>query len=118
MVFSGGKTVVISNSGMNSALDTEKGYTYTAGEVLAIMPRGGMTSESTHCQNFSSIGKSMQSSLASGDYLTVGIGSSKVTLKMPASFSAQIVVLGDTFPSVTTSSDCAQTLDENGVCWH
>jgi len=56
IVISGGKTVVISNSGMNSALDTENGYSYTAGSVIAIMPGGDMSSEATNCDNFSSVG--------------------------------------------------------------
>ena len=35
--------IVISNSSGNSAIDTEQGYTYTGGKVIAIMPRGGMS---------------------------------------------------------------------------
>jgi len=41
---------------MNSALDTENGYSYTAGSVIAIMPGGDMSSEATNCDNFSSVG--------------------------------------------------------------
>ena len=68
IVFSGGNTVVISNSGGNSAIDTEQGYTYEDGAVVAIMPRGGMSNEATHCSNFSSIGKSTQFSLVKDNY--------------------------------------------------
>lgn len=118
IVFSGGKTVVISNSGMNSAIDTENGYTYKAGSVIAIMPRGGMSNEATHCSNFSSIGKSTQMSLTSGGYLVVGIGNTTATVKMPLSLSALVIVLGDNSPSITTESTTNQTLDENGVAWN
>ena len=117
IVFSGGKTVVISNSGMNSAIDTEQGYTYTGGCVIAIMPRSAMTSESTHCKNFASLGKSSQLSLTGGDYLVVGIGDDTATIKMPLSLSAFMVVLGDKSPSISTASSTAETLDENGVAW-
>ena len=118
IVFSGGKTVVISNSGMNSAIDTENGYTYTAGSVIAIMPRGGMSNEATHCDNFTSIGKSKQTSLTSGGYLVVGIGDTTATIKMPASMSGLVIVLGSNSPSIKTESSTNLTLDENGVAWN
>lgn len=118
IVFSGGKTVVISDSGMNSAIDSENGYTYTAGSVVAIMPRGGMSSEATHCSNFNSIGKSTQTSLTSGNYLVVGIGDTTATIKMPISLSAVVIVLGDNSPSITTESSTTASLDENGVAWN
>ena len=118
IVFSGGKTVVISNSGMNSAIDTENGYTYTAGAVIAIMPRGGMSSEATHCDNFTSIGKSTQMSLTNGGYLVVGIGDTRATVKMPVSLSAVVIVLGDNSPSIKTEASTSEALDENGVAWN
>ena len=118
IVFSGGKTVVISNSGMNSAIDTENGYTYTAGAVVAIMPRGGMSNEATHCDNFTSIGKSTQTSLTSGGYLVVGIGDTTATIKMPASINGLVIVLGSNSPSIKTESSTNLTLDENGVAWN
>ena len=117
IVFSGGKTVVISNSSMNSALDTENGYTYTAGSVIAIMPRGGMSSEATHCDNFNSVGKSTQTSLTSEGYLVVEIGDTTATIKMPVSLSAVIIVLGDNSPSTKTENSTSTELDENGVAW-
>lgn len=118
VVFSGGKTVVISNSGMNSAIDTENGYTYTAGSVVAIMPRGGMSNEATHCDNFTSIGKSTQISLTSGNYLVVGIADTTATIKMPASMSGLVIVLGSSAPNIKTETSTDLTLDENGVAWN
>ena len=118
IVFSGGNTVVISNSNGNSAIDTEQGYAYEGGAVIAIMPRGGMSNEATHCQNFSSIGKSTQTSLSSGSYLVVGIGNQTATIKMPASINALVITLGDSSPSINTESSANVTLDENGVAWN
>ena len=117
IVISGGRTVVISNSGMNSALDTENGYTYTGGCVIAIMPQGGMSSEATHCSNFSSIGTSKKLSVSSGAYLVVGVGDVGATVKMPVSLSAYVVVLGSKSASITTESSNASELDANGVAW-
>ena len=117
IVFSGGRTVVISTSGMNSAIDTENGYTYTAGSVVAVMPRGGMSSEATHCDDFARIGKSTQISLTEGAYLVVEMGSTTATVRMPVSLSAMVIVLGDSSPSIETESSSSQTLDENGVAW-
>ena len=118
IVFSGGKTVVISNSDGNSAIDSEQGYTYTGGSVVAIMPRGGMSSEATHCQNFSSIGESNQASLSANDYLTIEIGDVTATIKMPSSMSAIIVVLGDSSPDIDTDDSTDKELDQNGVIWY
>ena len=119
IVFSGGRTIVISNSNGNSAIDSEQGYKYTGGAVIAIMPRGGMSNEATHCQNFSSVGKSTQTSISSGRYLIVGIGDTTATVKMSVSItSALVIVLGDSSPSIKTESSTNLTLDDNGVLWN
>ena len=118
IVFSGGNTVVISNSNGNSAIDTEQGYAYEGGAVIAIMPRGGMSSEATHCQSFSSIGKSTQLSLTKDSYLVAEIGGGTATIKMPASINALVITLGDSSPSISTESSVSVTLDENGVAWN
>lgn len=110
--------MVISNSSMNSAIDTENGYTYTAGLVVAIMPRGGMSSEATHCNNFNNIGKSTQTSLTSDSYLVAEIGDTTATIKIPVSLSAMVIVLGDNSPSIKTESSTSTSLDENGVAWN
>ena len=117
IVITGGRTVVITNSGMNSALDTENGYTYKSGQVIAIMSSGGMSSESTHCDNFSSIGKSIKTSLTAGKYFVAEIGDVTATVKMPLSLSATVIILGDNSPTTSTESSTSETLDENGVAW-
>jgi len=117
IVFSGGRTVVISNSGMNSSIDTESGYTYSGGSVVAIMPRGGMSSEATHCDNFNSIGKSTQLSLTENSFLLVEIGQTAASIKMPVSLSATVIVLGSNSASVTTVTSTNLKLDNNGVHW-
>ena len=118
IVLSGGNTVVISNSNGNSAIDTEQGYAYEGGAVIAIMPRGGMSNEATHCQNFSSVGKSTQMSLNKNSYLVAEIGGGTATVKMPASINALVITLGDSSPSITTESSVSVALDENGVAWN
>ncbi len=90
--FEGGDAVIISNSGMNSAIDTEKGYKYTAGSVVAIMPSGGMSSEAKHCENFSSIGTSKNMSLSSGSTLTIS-GDMNRTITMPCSINGLVIIL-------------------------
>ncbi len=90
--FEGGDAVIISNSGMNSAIDTEKGYRYTAGSVVAIMPSGGMSSEAKHCENFSSIGTSKNLSLSSGSTLTIS-GDMNKTITMPCSIQGLVIIL-------------------------
>lgn len=95
IVFSGGTTVVISTSSGNSAIDSERGYKYTGGSVLAIMPSGGMSSESTNCQNFSSIATKTNLSLKSGQVVNVTVDSKNVmTATIPVSISGMAVYLG------------------------
>ena len=118
IVFSGGRTVVISNSPGNSAIDTEQGYQYTGGSVVAIMPSRGMTGETTNCSNFSGIGTKASVSLNSGSYLTVTEGGSTVvTVQMPASISAMVVYLGSNGAKIASSKSASAALDSNGVCW-
>ncbi len=118
IVFSGGNTVIISSSSGNSAIDTEQGYTYSGGTVIAIMPQGGMSSEATHTASFSSIGRSTRISLTKDSYLVADIGGSTVTVRIPVSMSALVITLGDSSPSVSTKSSVSAELDENGVCWN
>jgi hypothetical protein len=100
--FSGGETIVISNSNGNSAIDSENGYKYSGGAVVAIMPRGGMSGESTHCQNFNAVGMSKSMSLSSGATLTASIKGTTLSVVMPCSVSsATVIVLGDSAASVS-----------------
>lgn len=115
ILFAGGNTVVICNSNGNSAIDSDGGYRYTGGYVLALMPNGGMTSESAHCSNLSSIGKTSSISLSANGYCVV---SGVVTVKMPVSMSAYAVFLGSSSASITAATSTNYTLDSNGIYWN
>ncbi len=119
IVFSGGKTVVICTSGGNSAIDTEAGYKYTAGQVIAIMPSGGMTSEATHCSNFSSVATKSTLSLTSGRYLNVTVsGSAVASVKMPTSInSAMAIYLGSKSATLASGTSAAGSVNADGVYW-
>ncbi len=97
--FEGSNAIIIANSSGNSAIDTERGYKYSAGSIIAMMPRGGMTSEATHCSNFSSIGTSKTMSLTSGTTMTVG-GDWSYSFVMPCSMSNAYVILLNTNNSI------------------
>ncbi len=119
IVFSGGKTVVISTSNGNSAIDTEKGYQYTGGAVVAIMPSGGMSGEAVQCSNFAEIGSNRTTTIAAGEYMTVSVNNEEVvTVQMPAKISGRIIYLGSNAASVSAEGNATATLDMNGVCWH
>ena len=119
VMFSGGKVVSICTSGMNSAIDTEQGYTYTGGSVLAVMPFGGMTNEATHCADFSKIGTGIRTSVNSGSCLTVKDGQNDiVTVRMPVSMSAVVIYLGSSSAEIAESDAPGETLDSNGIRWN
>ena len=114
ILFSGGKAVIISYGRSDSSIDTERGYTYTGGTIIGIGLSGGMSSESTNCKNFSSVGTSKTISLTKDNYLNVG---DVVTIKIPFSTNSLIVVLGSTSSSISTTTSSTSLLDSNGVCW-
>lgn len=119
IIFSGGYVVVISDSSNNSAIDTEAGYTYNGGAVVAVMPSRGMTSEATHCSNFSSVATKTTLNLTSGNYLTVAVsGNTVVTVEMPLSLSAMVIYLGDKSAKISTDSSTSADLDASGICWN
>lgn len=117
IVFAGGDAVLISSSGGNSAIDTERGYTYESGRVLALMPMGGMTNEATHCSNFSSV--ATQKNVSASGVLCVKVGG-KTVLEYASQnkFSGIAIFLGDNDAVITTQNSAEGTLDENGVCWN
>ncbi len=117
--FSGGQTVIISTSGGNSAIDSEQGYAYTGGMVLAIMPTGGMTQELTNCQNFQSVATAKSVSVGEGECLTVSVGGiAVVTVKMPSRLSGTMVYLGSNIATVSAGVAGNAALDQSGVCWY
>lgn len=117
IVISGGSMVVMTNGSGDSAIDTEQGYTYSGGSVIAIMPSRGMTNELTHCKDFSSIATKTTLKLSAGDYLSVVDGSTVATVKIPETMSAMVVYLGSNSAQFETKNTTSANLDGNGIWW-
>lgn len=95
ILFAGGEITIISTSGGDSSIDTERGYTYTGGVVLAVCPSNGMGNESMNCRNFSAIGTRSTMNLQKGQTLTATVGNSAgVSVVMPCNLSALVIYLG------------------------
>lgn len=102
ILFSGGRSVIISTGRADSSIDTEQGYKYTGGYVVAIGLAGGMGTESTHCSpSLSTVGISKTVSLTAGSYLTV---SGIVTVRIPTAMNALVVCLGSAGATVSVGS--------------
>lgn len=112
--FTGGKSVIISTGPADSSIDTERGYKYTGGYVVAVCRSGGMSSEATKCENFSSAGTSQTVSLTKDAYIAVD-GVAEV--KVPATMNSLVVCLGKTNVSISQASTASGTVDANGVYW-
>lgn len=113
--FAGGKSVIISTGQADSGIDTERGYKYSGGYVVALSKSGGMGSESTNCQSFVSVGTSKTVSLQKDGYLIVdGVA----TVKIPASLNALVVCLGKTNASISAGTAAGGSSDANGVWWN
>ncbi len=97
IVFEGGEVVVIATSSNNSSIDTEKGYTYSGGKVLAICPAGGMSNESTNCSNFNSVATKTSLQIKTGSTLYVKSNNEIImSVDVPCSISALVIYLGET----------------------
>lgn len=115
IVFSGGRSVIISTGNADSSIDTENGYKYEGGYVLAVGKSGGMSNEATKCSpSVSSVGKTANLSVQSGAYITVG---GYVSLKMPVSMNASVIFLGDSGVKISSSSSADGNFSDYGVCW-
>lgn len=117
IVISGGSMVVMTNGSGDSAIDTEQGYTYSGGSVIAIMPSRGMTNELTHCKDFSSIATKTTLKLSAGDYLSVVDGSTVATVEIFETMSAMVVYLGSNSAQLETKNTTSANLDGNGIWW-
>ena len=115
--FSGTDVVIISTSGGNSAIDTEAGYAYTCGAVIAIMPRGAMTNEAKHTSSFNSVGVMTSVSVEAGECLSADIDGRIITVKLPCSMSGTAVILGASGADVTVESSYLGDVDVSGVNW-
>ena len=102
--FLGGDVIIISTSGGNSSIDSEAGYTYTGGNVLAICPQG-MTQEVTKADTWNEKAISKTMSLSKGSSVKVSVnGSTVISTTMPASISnAFVVYLGSNSATLSTS---------------
>lgn len=95
ILFAGGNITVVSTSGGDSSIDTEQGYTYTGGTVLALCPSNGMGNEAVNCRNFSSIGTKTTLNLSQGQTVNVKVGGNTVaSVTIPCRLSALAVYLG------------------------
>ena len=95
ILFAGCNITVVSTSGGDSSIDTEQGYAYTGGTVLALCPSNGMGNEAVNCRNFSSIGTKTTLNLSQGQTVNVKVGGNTVaSTTMPCRLSALAVYLG------------------------
>lgn len=118
IVISGGKAVIITDSVVDSSIDTEQGYSYTGGSVIAVMSSRAMTNEPTHCRDFSSIGTSRTMNLTAGKYLRVSDDGNQIAdMEIPQGMSAMVVYLGCNAATFEISDTAAGSADENGVFW-
>ena len=102
----------------NSSLDTNGGYSYSGGYVIALTTSGGMSSEAEHCNNFSSVATASTVSLTSGQYLNVTVNSTVVaTVKMPCTMNAAAIYLGSKSASLTSATTTTNSLNASGVYW-
>lgn len=104
ILFNGGDIKIVSTSGGDSSIDTENGYTYQAGKVLALCPSNGMGNESMNCQNFSSIGTKKNMNLSANQIVSVKVSDEELTsLVMPCALSALVIYLGSSSAVISAS---------------
>ena len=90
IIFSGADVVIVSTSGGNSCIDTDRGYTYSGGRVLAICPTG-MTQEALNTGSSAKTYKTGSFTAGSCVYASVS-GTMQLAVKMPVSISSGFVL--------------------------
>ncbi len=107
ILFSGANVAVVSASSGNSSIDTDVGFTWTAGHVVAVSVQGNMASESA---NTSSAHSYWSNATASG-YVTISVsGTDVISVQMPTTISsAYIVYLGSSSASYDNSAPSGLT---------
>ncbi len=102
ILFQGANVAVIAYGNGECSIDTDSGYTYTSGKVIAVCYNHSMASESYDCSG-SYTAKTMSSA---SNYLTASVsGTPQIAVKMPSSMSSVVVVyLGSTSASFSSSS--------------
>lgn len=113
----GGRMLLLSTSDGHSAINAGKGYTYSAGEVVAIMSDGEAASGATNCVGFNNIGKQVSLSLSMGEYLTCTVGSAKLILRTPLSLNSSVVMLGASNAAAEVSSTGLSGLPVGSFIW-
>ncbi len=104
ILFNGGETKIVSTSGGDSSIDTENGYTYQSGMILALCPSNGMGNESMNCQNFSSIGTKKNLNLTANQTVSVKVNDEELaSLLMPCALSALVIYLGSSSATISAS---------------
>ena len=116
LAISGGKIVIISTSGGNSAIDTDSYYVYSGGYVFAACPTG-MTKEMGKVSGGAYTAKTGR--LTDSTYVTVTYGSAEtLVVKMPVSISnGYLFALYSSAPGISVSASSDVSLDSNGVYW-
>ncbi len=112
ILFAGGRSVILSTGRSDSSIDTERGYQYTGGYVIAIGQSGGMSGEASNTQTANKTIKTIQ--LQKDNYLVV---SGIAAVRMPVSLSASVIVLGKTGAAVSSAASVTGEPDANGVSW-
>lgn len=113
----GGRSLIISSNEGYSAINAVKGYTYSAGSIVAIMHDGEAASAATNCVDFDNIGKRVVLSLSMGEYLTCTIGQAKLTLRMPLNLTASVVTLGSSSATASAEASSSHNLNEGEFIW-
>lgn len=91
ITFSGGTSVIITASAGHTAIDSEEGYAYTGGKVLALMPEDG----SVNCQNFANIGTEADFTATEGSTVRVTVGGEEqISVTLPCDLAGTAVYLG------------------------
>lgn len=117
LAINGGKTVIISLDNGVSAINAKQGYTYTAGTLFAIMQDSKVADSATNCGNFATVGKRTSLSLEKGKYLVAVIGGDRLTVNLPVTITACIVMLGSNGATASSPVNSSIKLAEGDFIW-
>ena len=76
-----------------------------------------MTSEATHCQSFSSVGRSASFSISEGQYLVAELGGDRLIARMDVTISGTAILLGDSGATITAKNSSSHNLNNGEFIW-
>ncbi len=117
VAFNGAYCILATTSKTQPAVNTERGYKYAGGAVLAITSSNSAAEVSAKAEDFASIGCTGKVNTEGAKYVSAVIGELTVTSVIPTMTEASIIVLGSSEAQISTTSSAPAEMGKMPYFW-